>query len=49
QPDAAVDAIRIFMGPVPAVLLVLSILFAWRVNITRESHHRMVEALKEQA
>jgi len=49
QPDAAVDAIRIFMGPVPAVLLVLSILFAWRVKITRESHHRMVEALKEQA
>lgn len=49
QPDAAVDTIRLFMGPIPAVLLILSILFAWRVNITRESHQAMVEKLKGQA
>lgn len=46
QPEAAVNAIRIFMGPIPAVLLILAILFAWRVNITRQSHHDMVEKLK---
>ena len=46
QPEAAVNAIRIFMGPIPAVLLILAIIFAWRYNITRESHHEMVEKLK---
>jgi GPH family glycoside/pentoside/hexuronide:cation symporter len=49
QPEAAVNAIRFFMGPIPAVLLILSILFAWRVNITRESHHEMVEKLKNKS
>jgi len=49
QPDAAVNAIRIFMGPIPAVLLILSIIFAWRVDITRQSHHAMVEKLKNKS
>ena len=47
QPPAAVNAIRIFMGPVPAVLLFLSILFAWRYNVTRESHQALVEQLND--
>jgi glycoside/pentoside/hexuronide:cation symporter, GPH family len=47
QPVAAVNAIRIFMGPIPAVLLILAIIFALRYNITRQSHHEMVEKLKE--
>jgi GPH family glycoside/pentoside/hexuronide:cation symporter len=46
QPIAAVNAIRIFMGPVPAVLLFLSILFALRYNVTRESHQALVEELQ---
>jgi len=46
QPEAAVNAIRIFMGPIPAVLLILAILCVWRFNITRQSHHDMVEKLK---
>jgi len=46
QPVAAVNAIRIFMGPIPAVLLILAIIFALRYNITRQSHHEMVEKLK---
>jgi GPH family glycoside/pentoside/hexuronide:cation symporter len=33
QPDAAVQAIRLFVGPIPALLLFLSILFAWRYPI----------------
>jgi GPH family glycoside/pentoside/hexuronide:cation symporter len=45
QPQAAVRAIRAFAGPVPALLLVLAILFAWRYPITRESHRATCEAL----
>ena len=46
QPTAALNAIRIFMGPVPAVLLLLSLIFAWRYNVTRESHQALVEELQ---
>jgi GPH family glycoside/pentoside/hexuronide:cation symporter len=46
QPTAAINTIRIFMGPVPAVLLFLSILFALRYNVTRESHQALVEELQ---
>jgi glycoside/pentoside/hexuronide:cation symporter, GPH family len=46
QPAQAVNVIRIFMGPVPAVLLILSILFAWRIKVTRESHQALVEELQ---
>ena len=46
QPPAALTAIRIFMGPVPAALLLLSLLFAWRYNVTRESHQALVEELQ---
>ena len=38
QPSAAVLAIRLFAGPVPVLLLLLAIVFAWRYPITRESH-----------
>jgi glycoside/pentoside/hexuronide:cation symporter, GPH family len=46
QPPAALIAIRIFMGPVPAALLLVSLLFAWRYNVTRESHQALVEELQ---
>jgi GPH family glycoside/pentoside/hexuronide:cation symporter len=46
QPDKAVNVIRIFMGPVPAILLFLSILFAWRIKVTRENHQALVEELQ---
>jgi GPH family glycoside/pentoside/hexuronide:cation symporter len=45
QPPRAVQAIRAFAGPVPALLLVLGILFAWRYPITRETHRATCEAL----
>jgi len=38
QPPPAVTAIRTFMSPVPMVLLILAILFAWRYPISREQH-----------
>jgi GPH family glycoside/pentoside/hexuronide:cation symporter len=40
-----VRVIRWFMGPVPAVLLILSILFAWFYPITREVHASLREQL----
>jgi GPH family glycoside/pentoside/hexuronide:cation symporter len=45
QPPAVLLAIRIFMGPVPAVLLGLAILCAWRYPITRERHRALRDEL----
>jgi GPH family glycoside/pentoside/hexuronide:cation symporter len=45
QPPQAVQAIRTFAGPVPALLLLLAILCAWYYPITRQSHQALVEEL----
>jgi glycoside/pentoside/hexuronide:cation symporter, GPH family len=45
QPPEVVMAIRFFMGPVPVILLVLSILFAWRYPITRQRHRALRDEL----
>jgi len=45
QPPQAVQAIRLFAGPVPAILLVLAIICAWYYPITRQSHQALVEEL----
>jgi GPH family glycoside/pentoside/hexuronide:cation symporter len=45
QPPEAVEAIRVFMGPIPAVLLLLAILFAWRYPISRERHRALRDEL----
>jgi GPH family glycoside/pentoside/hexuronide:cation symporter len=45
QPPGAVQAIRIFMGPVPVALLVLAMIFAWRYPISREEHRALREQL----
>jgi GPH family glycoside/pentoside/hexuronide:cation symporter len=45
QPAQAINTIRLFIGPIPAVLLFLAILFAWRYPITRESHQATLEEL----
>ena len=45
QPPQAVQAIRVFMGPVPVGLLVLAMLFAWRYPIGREQHRALREQL----
>jgi GPH family glycoside/pentoside/hexuronide:cation symporter len=45
QPEPAVNAIRVFMGPVPAVMLILAIVFAWLFPITRESHQATLQEL----
>jgi len=45
QPAGAVQAIRVFMGPVPVVLLALAMLFAWRYPIGREEHRALRDQL----
>lgn len=45
QPAEAVLAIRLFMGPVPVVLLILAILCAWRYPISRERHRALRDEL----
>ena len=45
QPESALRAIRIFMGPVPAVLLCGAIFLSIRFPISRESHRKLVEKL----
>ncbi len=47
QPEQAVQAIRFFVGPIPAVLLILAVLFAWRYPITRASHQATLKELAE--
>ena len=47
QPQAAVNAIRIFTGPIPAVLLFFAIVFAWKYPITREKHQSTLRELAE--
>jgi len=47
QPAEAVNAIRLFIGPVPAVLLILAIACAWFYPITREHHQATLAALAE--
>jgi len=48
QPARAVQAIRVFMGPVPTVLLLLGVLFAWRYPITRDRHRALRDELAAQ-
>lgn len=45
QPDSAVQAIRVFTGPVPAVLLIFAVLFAWKYPISRQSHQATLQEL----
>jgi GPH family glycoside/pentoside/hexuronide:cation symporter len=47
QPESALLAIRIFIGPVPMVLLVLSMLLTRFYPITRQMHEEMLLQLAE--
>ena len=45
QPESAIQAIRVFTGPVPAALLILAVVFAWKYPITREHHKATLQEL----
>ena len=46
QPPGAVLGIRLAIGPVPAVMLTIGIIFALRYPLSRESHQRVVRELE---
>jgi GPH family glycoside/pentoside/hexuronide:cation symporter len=45
QPESALNALRIMVGVVPAVILGLSILVAWRYPLNREAHAQVMREL----
>ena len=47
QPAEAIMVIRWFASLVPAGLVLISILFAWRYSISREAHEQMLEQLRD--
>ena len=47
QPQSALNAIRLFIGPVPTVLLALAVVFALEYPITRASHAETLRQLGE--
>ncbi len=49
QPESTIEAFRLFMGPVPAILLVCAMLCAWRFPITRETHRALLKELSGEA
>ncbi|TFH05105.1 MAG: MFS transporter [Spirochaetales bacterium] len=46
QPASAIMAIRILVGPIPAILLTGAILFALFYPMDRDEHHRVVRELE---
>lgn len=49
QPSQAVQAIRFFAGPIPALLLVFAIFFAWFYPISREQHLALRKELENRS
>jgi GPH family glycoside/pentoside/hexuronide:cation symporter len=45
QPESALNALRILVGVVPAILLGISILVAWRYPLSREAHAQVIREL----
>jgi GPH family glycoside/pentoside/hexuronide:cation symporter len=45
QPESALNALRILVGVVPAILLFLSIFVAWRYPLNRAAHEQVLEKL----
>jgi GPH family glycoside/pentoside/hexuronide:cation symporter len=46
QPESALLGIRLVIGPIPAVLLIVGILFAWLYPLNRDQHAAMVRELE---
>ena len=46
QPESALNAIRLFMGPIPAIILLVSLVVAYFYPITRARHARMLRILE---
>jgi glycoside/pentoside/hexuronide:cation symporter, GPH family len=46
QPESALWAIRFFIGPVPSVILIISLFIAWYYPITRSKHAQLLADLE---
>ena len=46
QPESALLGIRLIIGPFPAVLLIIGIIFAIRYPLNREEYQHIVEQLR---
>ncbi len=49
QPDSALQTMRMIIGPGTITLLLISLPFAWRYPITRDSHSRSIEQIRNHA
>jgi len=47
QPPSALLAIRLLIGPLPAILLLISIYLTWKYPITKQKHEEIRRALAE--
>jgi GPH family glycoside/pentoside/hexuronide:cation symporter len=47
QPDSALNALRVLVGVVPAVMLGMSILVAWRYPLSRTAHAKIMAELAD--
>lgn len=48
QPASAIMAIRVMIGPLPTVLLIIGMVFAFAYPLTRERHRKLLDRLAEQ-
>jgi GPH family glycoside/pentoside/hexuronide:cation symporter len=48
QPQSALNGIRLLMGPIPAVLLIIGIVFALRYPLERKEFNIILDKLKKQ-
>jgi GPH family glycoside/pentoside/hexuronide:cation symporter len=48
QPDSALTALRVLVGIVPSIMLVLSILVAWRYPLSKKAHQELLRRLQQQ-
>lgn len=46
QPQSAVNGIRLAIGPLPAILLCVGIVFALRYPLSRDTHRKMVQDIE---
>jgi len=46
QPASALLGIRLVIGPIPAILLIIGILFAWLYPLSRDQHAAIVRELE---
>ena len=47
QPESARTALRVLVGVVPAIMLVLSIIVAWRYPLSKEAHRALLRQLEQ--